>query len=203
MERKNEIIIQAWIYGIVILSNSKFVELRKQYKIKARKMLSYFAKHNDIGNKFTQEECVIPIHGINNYQFTIYYGKELTNEILEEWDSMYSQGPFNLSIGSDNCFWVAQLNELEEWNDLKLKDVEYRFREVYNYKNELEKEKTAIRITYPEGKYEIRIIGLKRKHDEIIDSRINRNYGFFIELSSVSEFAESIDPTIVDFNFKE
>ena len=61
----NEIIIQAWIYGIVILSNSKFVELRKQYKIKARKMLSYFAKHNNIGNKFTQEGCVIPIHGIN------------------------------------------------------------------------------------------------------------------------------------------
>ena len=33
----NETIIQAWIYRIVILSNSKFVELRKQYKIKARK----------------------------------------------------------------------------------------------------------------------------------------------------------------------
>ena len=201
--RINEIIIQAWIYGIVILSNSKFVELRKHYKIKARKMLSYFAKHNDIGNKFTQEGCVIPIHGINNYQFTLYYGNELTNEVLEEWDLVYFQGPFNLSIGSDNCFWVAQLNELEEWNDLKLKDVEYTFREVYNYKNELEKEKTAIRITYPEGKYESRIIGLKRKHDEIIDYRINRNYGFFIELSPVSEFGESIDPTIVDFNFKE
>lgn len=196
------VIIQAWIYGIIILSNSKFIELRKYNNIRAKKMLSYFAKHNEIGNKFAQEGCVIPIHGINNYQYTIFFGKDINNEITSEWELNYVQGPFNLSIGSDHCFWVAQLNELEEWNDSKYNNVQFTYREIYNYKNELEHEKTAIKIEYPQGVYQVSIIGLRRKQDVIIDSRINKNYGFFIKLSPTNKLGHFVDPTTINFSFK-
>lgn len=44
--------IGAWIYGLAIISNANFIRIKKQHKIRSKKMLTYFGKHNEIGMDF-------------------------------------------------------------------------------------------------------------------------------------------------------
>ena len=63
-------------------------------------------------------------------------------------------GVFNLSIGDDNCFWVTQLNELQEWDNNKLQGTDYLTKEVYyGIAEELKTAYRAVRIDLTKGYY--------------------------------------------------
>ena len=49
--------IGAWIYGLAIISNANFIRIKKQHKIRSKKMLTYFGKHNEIGMDFYTSRC--------------------------------------------------------------------------------------------------------------------------------------------------
>lgn len=195
-----EITISAWIYGLAIISNTEFVRLRTIKKIRAKKMLTYFVNHDDIGSCFVQQGAIIPIHNIHNYDYTIFHGKEIDNTIQEEWDIIKEIGKFNLTIGDDNCFWVSQLNELEEWDNNKFYGTDHLTEQVYVEGN-LEYQYRAIKIPFIKGYYTVKIYGIKRKNPFLDEIGEQKNYGFFLELKKVNHLEESDDPTKTDFLF--
>ena len=129
---EKEFVIGAWIYGLAIISNANFIRIKKQHKIRAKKMLTYFAKHNETGMDFIRQGAIIPIGNINNYNYTIFCGNKGDNRYSDNWNAVKRLGSFNLSIDEDNCFWVMQINELEDWSDDKLIDHDFLTKEVYD-----------------------------------------------------------------------
>ena len=178
-----EITIRAWIYGLAIISNSEFVKIKTMKRIRAKKMITYFASHNDIGNYFVQQGAVIPVHNIP-----------------KEWNIIKKIGKFNLTIGEDNCFWVSQLNELEEWDNNKFNGIESLTEQVYIEGN-LESVYRAVKINVAKGYYIVNIYGIKRNNPFLDEIGEQKNYGFFLELKQVNHLKEADDPTKTNFLF--
>lgn len=193
--------ITAWIYGLVIISNSVFTKLRTDKKIRAKKMLSYFAKHNDVGMEFVKEGAVVPIGQINGYDYTVFVGKKDANPNDKEWNVVKLLGKFNLSIGDDDSFWVAQLNELELWENGKLSGKDCLTEQVHYGMDELREVFRAVRIEKERGLYSISIYGLKKKFPVEGELGEQSNYGFYLELEKVEALTETADPTTTDFAF--
>lgn len=165
-------------------------------------MITYFANHEDIGSCFVQQGAVIPIHNINMYDYTIFCEIEGNRDFLEEWNIVKEIGVFNLSIGDDNCFWVTQLNELQEWDNNKLQGTDYLTEEVYyGIAKELKTAYRAVRIDLTKGYYTVRIFGLKRKNPFSGKLAESLNYGFCLELKPVSVLEKTADPTETNFKF--
>lgn len=194
-----EITIRAWIYGLAIISNSEFVKIKTMKRIRAKKMITYFASHNDIGNYFVQQGAVIPVHNIHNYDYTIFCGNQ-NNNIPKEWNIIKKIGKFNLTIGEDNCFWVSQLNELEEWDNNKFNGIESLTEQVYIEGN-LESVYRAVKINVAKGYYIVNIYGIKRNNPFLDEIGEQKNYGFFLELKQVNHLKEADDPTKANFLF--
>ena len=163
-------------------------------------MLTYFANHDDIGNYFVQQGAVIPIHNIHNYDYTIFYRNEKDSAIPNEWDIIKELGKFNLTIGDDNCFWVSQLNELEEWNNNKFLGLDCLTKQVY-IKMNLETVYRAVKINMAKGYYTVKIFGIERKNILLEELKKRKKYGFLLELKQVNHLEESDDPTKTDFLF--
>lgn len=193
--------ITAWIYGLVIISNSVFTKLRTDKKIRSKKMLSYFAKHNDVGMEFVKEGAVVPIGQINGYAYTVFVGDKDAHPYDKEWNVVKSLGKFNLSIGDDDSFWVAQLNELELWENGKLSGKDCLTEQVHYGMDELREVFRAVRIDKERGLYSVSIYGLKKKSPVEGELGEQSNYGFFFELEKVEALAETADPTTTDFAF--
>lgn len=190
--------IRAWIYGLAIISNANFIRIKKQHKIRSKKMLTYFGKHNEIGMDFIHQGAIIPIGNINNYSYTIFCGNKGDNRYSDTWNIVKRLGSFNLSIDNDNCFWVMQINKLENWSDDKLNDHEFLTEEVY-INNKLTEVYRAVKVPFTKGLYSITIYGLKRKNPNPGNIGETTNYGFYFELDPTDTLSSMEDPTTTDF----
>lgn len=186
-------LITAYGYGLVIIPINTFEQFRKEKKIRAKKMLSYFAKNNSIGDAFLHNGCLLPIGCINHWQYAVFI--EIQNHCIPQgWRAVKEWKSFNLCADEDNSLWAISLEDLETWNMTDYQGKEYCQQEgVFDkYDNPLERYH-AIRFNVPKGKYEAAVIGLKKENAE-------NQYGFSIILTPVDSFTENANATDTKFN---
>lgn len=189
-------------YGLAFISVQEFESYKKEKKIRAKKMLSYFEKNNMVGDEFLQKGLFLPIGHINlgDYYVNIWVGEvhiPMEYEIKCEWSD------FNLCVGSDNMVWAIGLGELENWNHNNYENKEYRFEEnVFRFdpitKTDIPVDSyCGIRFTVPCGNYKAKVIGVKNKNDTV---NSEGQYGYCLHLTPIEELTLAIDSTEIDFH---
>lgn len=165
-------------------------------------MITYFADHEETASRFVQQGAVIPIHHIQMYDYTVFCGVGSPAEALQEWSLVKTFGVFNLSIGEDRCFWVSQLNELQEWSPRKLQGSDPLTEQVYRGTSGiLTTRYRAVRMPLASGYYTVTISGLRRNASVSGESAETPSHGFLLELQPVERLEAATDPTTVDFSF--
>ena len=186
-------LINANGYGFVIVPVSTFEQFRKEQKIKAKKMLTYFAKNNVMGDAFLQNGCMLPIAHINYGEYAIFIDAQQSN-IPQDWKIIKEWKSFNLCVDDDNSIWVVSLDNLEAWDVAGYQGKEFCQQEnIFDINDNLLERYNAIRYNVPKGKYEATVIGLKKEGTE--DA-----YGFSIVLTPTITFIQNADASETAFN---
>lgn len=193
MENKK---ISALGYGFAILSPIVFEKLRKEYKIRSKKMLSFFDANNSSFYDFISKGAFLPLARIPYDRYELFFDFSGEADIPKDWKMKNSWKGFNLTIEEDSL-WALNFEELENWkyDDLvekkSIEGVYYDFddNEYIDYK--------GIGYELPTGKYIVEICGLEKKNfvkDEL------ENYGFLFRFKSVQTFIKSSDSSETDFS---
>jgi hypothetical protein len=190
--------ISAAGYGFVIVSAAVFEARRKERRIKERKMIAYFSKDNDAFYDFISKGSFIPLHHLNYDRYTTYFSIGKYDEaILKNWRVVTTWESFNLHIDNSNAVWAMEIEEMEKWNVKKLNEQGDYVKGVYYDVDDVEfTEYKAVKYSLPEGKYDAKIYGLKRK---ITTKDGMENYGFLFELTKIDAFTSKVDASEVNF----
>lgn len=184
-------------YGFVLLSPFVFEQCRKEFKVRSKKMISYFSKNNEFFYMCVKNGALLPIHHLHydSYELLFSVGK-YKEDLLHNWDIKAIWKNFNLQVDKSQTIWALEIDEMEKWNLYNIVNKE-RIEGVYYDINDNEFiENKGIKFNLPENKYDVTIYGLQRK---IKTKEGIENYGFLFELNIVDTFTSEIDPSEVDF----
>ena len=185
-------------YGIAVVSAQIFQEQCKKHKIRSKKMLSYFDKNNDVFYDFIKKGAFVPIPRIRAYYYQIFITINDNRTTYEEWEFIPTEESFFLEV-KDDALWVCSFEQMENW---KYKDLENCTTiETYyylSYEGERYTAYSAAKYAIPNGKYKIKIIGLRSKMVEK-EEKFRKGYAFLIQLEKVDNIADN-DFTNLDFS---
>ena len=180
-------------YGFVLVPVSTFEQFRQTQKIRAKKMLTYFAKNKVMGDAFLQNGCMLPIAHINYAQYAVYITVG-QSEIPAGWKTVREWRTFNICADADDSLWVVSLVDLEPWNSAVYEGQLFcQQKNVCDFYNKPLERYHAIRYDVPCGKYEAAVIGLQK--EDAADQ-----YGFLFVLTPVEEFVINADASETAFN---
>ena len=157
-------------YGIAVVSAQTFQELCKEHRIRSKKMLTYFDKNHNVFYDSIKKGAFIP-----------------------------TEESFFLEV-KDEALWVCSFEQMENW---KYKDLENCTTiETYyylSYEGERHTAYSAAKYAIPNGKYKIKIIGLRSKKVEK-DEKFRKGYAFLMQLEKVDNIPNIADSTQLDFS---
>ena len=186
-------------YGIAVVSAQIFQELCKEHKIRSKKMLTYFDKNHNIFYDFIKKGALVPIPHIRAYYYQIFITINDNRTTYEEWDFIPTEESFFLEV-KDEAHWVCSFEQMENW---KYKDLENCTTiETYyylSYEGERYTAYGAAKYAIPNGKYKIKIIGLRSKKVEK-EEKFRKGYAFLIQLEKVDNIPNIADSTQLDFS---
>ena len=186
-------------YGIAVVSAQMFQEQCKEHKIRSKKMLSYFDKNNDVFYDFIKKGTFVPIPRIRAYYYQIFITINDNKTAYEEWEFIPTEESFFLEV-KDEALWVCSFEQMENW---KYKDLENCTTiETYyylSYEGERHTAYSAAKYAIPNGKYKIKIIGLRSKKVEK-DEKFRKGYAFLMQLEKVDNILNIADSTQLDFS---
>ena len=186
-------------YGIAVVSAQIFQELCKEHKIRSKKMLTYFDKNHNIFYDFIKKGALVPIPHIRAYYYQIFITINDNRTTYEEWDFIPTEESFFLEV-KDEALWVCSFEQMENW---KYKDLENCTTiETYyylSYEGERYTAYGAAKYAIPNGKYKIKIIGLRSKKVEK-DEKFRKGYAFLMQLEKVDNIPNIADSTQLDFS---
>lgn len=180
-------------YGIGIISPRIFEEKRKEKKIKTKKMLSFFDKNNDIFYDFINNGAFLPISKLFGYYYQVFF-KFGGNEQLKEWHIVKIWNGFQIEV-SDNSLWVLNFEQIQNWNYEKILNNN-EIETFYMYENKKNIAYKGLRYDIPNGKYNVKIIGLK---NILYKERFRNTFAFLFDLELTTGFKKSNDPTQIDY----
>ena len=100
----------------------------------------------------------------------------------------------------DEALWVCSFEQIENW---KYKDLENCTNiETYyylSYEGERYTAYSAAKYTIPNGKYKIKIIGLRSKKVEK-EEKFRKGYAFLIQMEKVDNIGNISDSSQLDFS---
>lgn len=188
-------------YGLAIVSLREMEAYRKERKIRAKKMLTYFAKSIEVGKEVLQKGLVLPIGQINLGNYYIGFGVDSEN-FPNEYEKKCEWSEFNLCIGEDNAVWAVSLGELDNFSlSLYENNLYRRCENVFTFDPVTNTSIPAddycgIKFEIPKGSYKVKIVGLKRK-DSV--KFTDGEYGFHFLLTPVEALCECADVTEIPF----
>ena len=186
-------------YGIAVVSAQIFQELCKEHKIRSKKMLTYFDKNHNIFYDFIKKGALVPIPHIRAYYYQIFITINDNRTTYEEWDFIPTEESFFLEV-KDEALWVCSFEQMENW---KYKDLENCTTiETYyylSYEGERYTAYGAAKYAIPNGKYKIKIIGLRSKKVKK-EEKFRKGYAFLIQLEKVDNIPNIADSTQLDFS---
>ena len=186
-------------YGIAVVSAQTFQELCKEHRIRSKKMLTYFDKNHNVFYDFIKKGALVPIPHIRAYYYQIFITINDNRTTYEEWDFIPTEESFFLEV-KDEALWVCSFEQMENW---KYKDLENCTTiETYyylSYEGERYTAYGAAKYAIPNGKYKIKIIGLRSKKVEK-EEKFRKGYAFLIQLEKVDNIPNIADSTQLDFS---
>lgn len=192
-------IISSQGYGIGIVSAPIFQELYKKHKIRTKKMLTYFDKNNNSFYDFIQNGAFIPISHIQNYYYQVFFNIGNAEFTDNQWLFIHTWGTFNLEV-KDETIWVFSFEQMEHWCYKDLQDIASIETYYYlSYEGEKNIAYKGVKYTIPNGKYSVKIIGMRRKQVES-EEKFRKGYAFLLQLNKVDEFTQSNDSSLLDFS---
>ena len=186
-------------YGIAVVSAQTFQELCKEHRIRSKKMLTYFDKNHNVFYDFIKKGAFVPIPRIRAHYYKIFITINDNRTTYEEWDFIPTEESFFLEV-KDEALWVCSFEQMENW---KYKDLENCTTiETYyylSYEGERYTAYGAAKYAIPNGKYKIKIIGLRSKKVEK-EEKFRKGYAFLIQLEKVDNIPNIADSTQLDFS---
>ena len=186
-------------YGIAVVSAQTFQELCKEHRIRSKKMLTYFDKNHNVFQDFIKKVDYLTIPRIRAYYYQIFITINDNRTTYEEWDFIPTEESFFLEV-KDEALWVCSFEQMENW---KYKDLENCITiETYyylSYEGERHTAYSAAKYAIPNGKYKIKIIGLRSKKVEK-DEKFRKGYAFLMQLEKVDNIPNIADSTQLDFS---
>ncbi len=188
--------ISALGYGFALLSPNLFERLRKENKIRSKKMLSFFDTNNSFFYEFISKGAFLPLPRIPYDRYELFFDFSEFPSSLQGWEIEDTWDNFNLIIEEDNL-WVLNFEELEKWNYKNLNQKQSIEGVYYDFEDNEYMDYRGIKYMLPSGNYNVKIFGLKKINfisDEL------ENYGFLFNLTPIEFPRESPDISEINFN---
>lgn len=164
-------------YGMSVLSTELFTQYLKDKNCKARKLLTYFGRNEELFYESISDGKFLPISIISSFEYSIFIAIDEQNIVLpEDYKPVFSYNDFYLEVGKCNKICLASFDYLEySLKNIKLNITDKEVTIPTGPDSILEKYNLAKSFEIEEGIYEFDLIGLERKTKL---KRQSKNYAY-------------------------